>query len=101
MKVDFPQPDGPMMAIALLAAMSRLMPCKTRFSPNQAETSRATNFAPASAFGSVSASAISGGPFLQAVAQGNRESIQEQHGHQQDHDTSCRVDQELWLRPRH
>ena len=36
MKVDLPQPDGPMIAVTPLAGMSMSMPCSTSCVPNQA-----------------------------------------------------------------
>src|SRR5688572_3281865 len=38
MNVDFPQPDGPMIAVARCAAIDRLISFNTRLSPNHAET---------------------------------------------------------------
>src|SRR2546422_9461427 len=36
MNVDFPQPDGPMIAVTALGAIASPMPCRTWTSPNQA-----------------------------------------------------------------
>src|SRR5438552_3732184 len=36
MNVDFPQPDGPMIAVTALGAIASPMPCSTWTSPNQA-----------------------------------------------------------------
>src|SRR4051812_43676906 len=36
MKVDLPQPDGPMMAVTFFEAMSMSMPCRTSCGPNHA-----------------------------------------------------------------
>jgi hypothetical protein len=38
MKVDFPQPDGPMMAVTALGAIVRSTPFSTWLSPNHAES---------------------------------------------------------------
>src|SRR3954452_18492948 len=39
-KVDFPQPDGPMMAVTWLGSIDILMPCSASVAPNQAFRSR-------------------------------------------------------------
>ena len=49
MKVDLPQPDGPMRAVTVLASATRLMSSRTRCDPNQAWTPEALRVWPSAA----------------------------------------------------
>src|SRR4051812_14295889 len=99
MKVDLPQPEGPITAVAWRGAMPRLIPCSTRLSPNHAHSSRTVNLGEPAL--SLSLLGILAGPLLQAMTQQDRQPVQQQHASEQHDDAGCGIGEKFLLRARH